>query len=87
MNYRRILMAAVFILYIHWEKRVKNMTSWRHKTLSASAIRKQVSRYCIHFPLELTCQILTNQSIKLDEERDQRVTMVRKVKSDCLPCM
>ena len=41
------------------------MTSWRHKTLSASAIRKQVSRCCIHFPHELTCQILTSQSIKI----------------------
>ena len=67
MNYRRILIAAVFILFIQWKKTVKNMTSWRHKTLSGSAIRKQVSRCCIHFPLELTCQILTNQSIKLDE--------------------
>ena len=31
---------------------------------------------------ELTCQILTNQSVQLDVERDQRVTMVRKVKSN-----
>ena len=65
MNYRRILIAAVFILYIQWKKTVKNVTSWRHKTLSASAIRKQVSRCWIHFPHELTCQILTNQSIKI----------------------
>ena len=65
MNYRRILIAAVLILYIQWKKTVKNVTSWRHKTLSASAIRKQVSRCCIHFPHELSCQILTNQSIKI----------------------
>ena len=65
MNYRRILIAAVFILYIQWKKTVKNVTSWRHKTLSASANRKQVSRCWIHFPHELTCQILTNQSIKI----------------------
>ena len=41
------------------------MTRWRHKTLSASAIRKQVSRCCINFPHDLTRQILNNQSIKL----------------------
>ena len=44
MNYRRILIAAVFILYIQWKKTVKNGTSWRHKTLSASAIKKQETR-------------------------------------------
>ena len=26
MNYRRILIAAVFILYIQWKKTIKNMT-------------------------------------------------------------
>ena len=31
MNYRRILIAAVFILYIQWKKTVNNMTSWGHK--------------------------------------------------------
>ena len=41
------------------------MTGW-HKTLSASAVKKkQVPRCCINFPHELTCQILTNQSIKI----------------------
>ena len=54
-----------FILYIRRKKIVKNMTRWRHKTLSASAIRKQVCRCCITFPFELTRQILNNQSIKL----------------------
>ena len=34
------------------------------KTLSVSAIRKQVSRCSINFPHELTCQLLTNQNIK-----------------------
>ena len=66
------------------KKAVKNITRW-HKTLSASAISKQVSRRCIDFPHELTYQILTNESIKLDVERDQRVITVRKVKRDCLP--
>ena len=45
---------------------VRNCSPWRwHKTLSASAISKQVSRRCINFPHELTCQILTNQNIKI----------------------
>ena len=35
-----------------------------------------------NFPHELTCQILTNQSIKLDVERDQRVILARKVISN-----
>ena len=37
------------------------------------------------FSAELTCQILTNQSIKLDVERDQREAMLRKVKLSSLP--
>ena len=46
-------------------------------SVSFSCQSKQLSRYCINFPHELTCQILTNQSVKLDAERDQRVTMVK----------
>ena len=57
-------MAAVFHLYFQYKKTVKNATRW-HKTLSASAICKQVSRCCINFLLELTCQIMTNQSIEI----------------------
>ena len=63
MNNRRILMEAVFHCVHPLEKTVKNIKRW-HKTLSASAISKQVSRCCINFLHELTCQILTNQSIK-----------------------
>ena len=36
-------------MYIQTKKTVKNVTRW-HKTLSASAISKQVSRCCINFP-------------------------------------
>ena len=43
---------------------------------------KQLSRCCINFTHELTCQILTNQSIKIGRRAwptcDQRVTMVKK---------
>ena len=46
-------------------KKIKFGETWWHKTLSASAIRKQVSRCCINFPQELTCQILTNQITKI----------------------
>ena len=57
-------MAAVCHLYIQYKETVKDTTRW-HKTLSASAISKQVSRCCINFLLELTCQIMTNQSIEI----------------------
>ena len=61
MNNRRFLMAAVF----HFAH-IKHITSWP-KTLSASAVKvnKLISRCCINFPHELSCQILTNQSIKI----------------------
>ena len=44
--------------------------------VSFSCQSKQLSRCCINVPHEPTCQILTNQRIKLDVERDQRVSMV-----------
>ena len=53
MNNKTILKAAA-----------KNITRW-HKTLSALAINKQVSRRCANFSYELTCKILTNHSIKI----------------------
>ena len=62
--HRTILLAALFHLVHRVEKTVKNITRW-HKTLSASAISKQVSRRCINFLHELTFQILTSQSIKI----------------------
>ena len=34
-------------------------------SVSLSCQRKQISRCCINFPHELTCQTLTNQSIKI----------------------
>ena len=63
-NNRRILMEAVFHCVRRVEKTVENIKRW-HKNLSASAISKQVSICCINFPHELTCQISTNQSIKI----------------------
>ena len=62
--HRTILLAALFHMVHQVEKTVNNITRW-HKTLSASAISKQVSRRCINSPHELTCQILTNQSLKI----------------------
>ena len=52
--------------HTQWKKTVKNITIW-HKTLSASAakVNKFQNACCINFPHELTCQILTNQSIKI----------------------
>ena len=46
-------------------KKIKFGETWWHKTLSASAISKQVSRCYINFRQELTCQILTNQITKI----------------------
>ena len=65
MNNLRILLASYFILCIQQKKTVKSFTTVIHKTPSVSAISKQVSRCCINFPHELTCQILTNHSIKI----------------------
>ena len=58
MNYRTILIAAVF----HFVQQVKKdfKTSRDDTKLS-----KQVSRRCINFPYELTCHILTNRNIKI----------------------
>ena len=59
------LIAAVFHFVHQVEKdSLKHHKPW-HKTLSAPAISKQVSRRCINFPHKLTCQILTNPNIKI----------------------
>ena len=82
---RSFLIAAVFHFVHPVQKDSQKHHELTQNSVSFSCQRKQVPRCCINFPHELTCQILTNQSIKLDLERDQRVTMVRKVKSICLP--
>ena len=89
MNNRRLLIAAEFhFVQCSVEKTVKNITSW-HKTLSASAISKQVSRCCINFPHELTCQILTNQSIKIGRRAWPTRDLGEKSQKQlaCLPCL
>ena len=65
MNNRRLLIAAVFH-FVHPEEK----DSWKHhgstqNFVSFSCQSKQVPRCCINFPHELTCQIFTNQSIKI----------------------
>ena len=69
MNYRTILIAAVFHFLHQVEKdslkKSQDDTKLPDKTLSAPAISKQVSRRCINFPHELTCQILTNLNIRI----------------------
>ena len=65
MNNRRLLTAAVF----HFVHPVVKDSSKHHKLTqtadSFSCQSKQVSRCCINFPHELTCQILTNRGIKI----------------------
>ena len=65
MNNGRLLIAAVF----HFAHPVEKDSSKHHKltqnSVNFSCQSKQLSRCCINFPHELTCQILTNQSIKI----------------------
>ena len=66
MNNRRLLIAAVF----HSVHPVKKKTLKKHYMLTQNSVSfscqsKQLSRCCINFLHELTCQILTNQSIKI----------------------
>ena len=65
MNNRRLLIAAVFYFVRPVEKYIKNHHKLIQNSVSFSCQSKQVSRCCINFPHELTCQILTNQSIKI----------------------
>ena len=87
MNNRRLLIATVFHFMRPVQKDSKKYHKLTKNSVSFSCQSKLVSRCCINFLRERTCQFLTNHSIKLDVERDQRVTMVRKVKSLCLPCL
>ena len=75
MNYRTILIAAVF----HFVHQVEKASLKHHKMIQnsvsskAPAISKQVSRRCINFPHKRTCQILTNQNIKIGcSEKSQK---------------
>ena len=77
MNNRRLLIAAEFHFVHSAEK--DSLKDHKLTQVSFSCQSKQVSRCYINFPHELSCQVLTNQSIKLDLERNQRVTLVRKV--------
>ena len=65
MNNRRLLIAAVF----HFVHPVEKDSSKHHKltqnSVNFSCQSKQLSRCCINFPHELTCQISINQSIKI----------------------
>ena len=60
MNNRRLLIPAVFH-FVHPVEKSQIDT----KLCSFSCQNKQVSRSCINFPHEPTCQILTYQSIKI----------------------
>ena len=65
MNNRRLLIAAVFHFMHPVEKDSKKHHKLTKNSVSFSCQSKQVSRCCINFLHELTCQILTNQSIKI----------------------
>ena len=66
MNNRRLLIAAVFHFMHPVEKDSKKTLEVDKKnSVSFSCQSKQVSRCCINFLHELTCQISTNHSIKI----------------------
>ena len=66
MNNRRLLIAAVFHFVHPVEKDSEKHHKLTQNSVSFSCQSKQVSRLCcISFTHELTCQILTNQSIKI----------------------
>ena len=89
MNQRRLLIAAVF----HFKHPVGKDSKKHHKltkySVSFSYQSKQGSRCCINFLHELHLSNFDQSEHKnwTVVERDQRVTMVRKVKSLCLPCL
>ena len=66
MNDRRLLIAAEF----HFVKKQKQQKQQKKNKLTQNSVffscqSKQDSRCCINIPHELTCQILTNQSIEI----------------------
>ena len=65
MNNRRLLIAAEFHCTSSGKRQLKNHKLTEH-SVSFICQSKQDSRCCINFPHELTCQILTNQSIKIE---------------------
>ena len=65
MNDRRLLRAAIFDFMHPVENDSKKHHKLTKKSVSFSSQSKQVSRCCMNFLHELTCQILTNQSIKI----------------------
>ena len=65
MNNRRLLIAAEFHFVHPVEKDSEKQRKLTQNSVSFSCQSKQVSRRCINFPHELTCQILTNQSINI----------------------
>ena len=61
MNNRRLLIATVF----HFVHPVEKGHKLSQNSVSFSCQNKQISRCSVNFPHELTCQILTNQGIKI----------------------
>ena len=62
---RSFLIAAVFHFVHPVQKDSQKHHELTQNSVSFSCQRKQVPRCCINFPHELTCQIFTNQSIKI----------------------
>ena len=69
MNNRRLLIAAVFYFVHPVEKDSLKHHKLTQNSVSFGCQSKQVARCGINFPHELTCEILTNHSIKIDVKR------------------
>ena len=68
MNKRTLLIAAVFHFFTSSGKRQLKTSQVNSKLCQLQLSEKQLSRCCINFTYELTCQILTNQSINIGRE-------------------
>ena len=65
MNKRTLLIATVFHFLHLVEKDSQKHHKLAQNAVSFSCQSKHLSRCCINFTHELTCQILTNQNIKI----------------------
>ena len=89
MNNRRLLIAVVFHFMHSVEKDSKKHHKLTKTSVSFSCQSKQVSRCCINFLHGTHLSNFDHSEHKnwTVVERDQRVTMMRKVKSLYLPCL
>ena len=84
MNNRRLLIAAEFHFVHSVEKRhlKTSQVDTKLNFVGFSCQSKQVKKCCINFPHELSCQVLTNQSIKIGRRARPTRDLGEKVNSN-----